>query len=96
MVSDPAGAEPRWQRFAHGLHEVRGLAWRDGWLYVTQRPEVSRLRDADGDGIADVYETVADGWGVSPVHETGWFVGQPDEILRGAERFRDPRWTGRR
>jgi lipoate-protein ligase A len=39
---------------------------------------------------------VADGWGVSPVHETGWFVGQPDEILRGAERFRDPRWTGRR
>ena len=30
MVSDPAGAEPRWQRFAHGLHEVLGLAWRDG------------------------------------------------------------------
>ncbi len=65
MVSDPAGDEPRWQRFAHGLHEVLGLAWRDGWLYVTQRPEVSRLRDADGDGVADVFETVADGWGVS-------------------------------
>ena len=65
MVSDPAGAAPRWQRFAHGLHEVLGLAWRDGWLYATQRPEVSRLRDSTGTGTADTYETVADGWGVS-------------------------------
>ena len=24
-------------RFAHGLHEVLGLAYKDGWLYVTQR-----------------------------------------------------------
>ena len=65
MVVDPTGLEPRWTRFAHGLHEVLGLAWRDGWLYVTQRPEVSRLRDDDGDGVADRFETVADGWGVS-------------------------------
>ena len=65
MVSDPAAGKPRWQRFAHGLHEVLGLAWRDGWLYVTQRPEVSRLRDTSGDGVADDYETVSDGWGVS-------------------------------
>ena len=65
VVDDPAGAEPTWTRFAHGLHEVLGLAWRDGSLYVTQRPEVSRLEDTDGDGEADVMETVADGWGVS-------------------------------
>jgi len=65
FVDDPAGAEPRWTRFAHGLHEVLGLAWRDGALYVTQRPEVSRLVDTDGDAVADVVETVADGWGVS-------------------------------
>jgi hypothetical protein len=65
MVKDPAADEPMWTRFAHGLHEVLGLAWKDGWLYVTQRPEVSRLRDTDGDGIADEFETVADGWGVS-------------------------------
>lgn len=65
IVSDPAGPEPRWTRFAHGLHEVLGLAWKDGWLYVTQRPEVSRLRDTSGDGVADDFETVADGWGVS-------------------------------
>ncbi len=65
MVTDPTGAKPSWTRFAHGLHEVLGLAWKDGWLYATQRPEVSRLRDVDGDGVAEVFETVADGWGVS-------------------------------
>lgn len=65
MVADPTGPKPAWTRFAHGLHEVLGLAWKDGWLYVTQRPEVSRLKDADGDGQADTFETVADGWGVS-------------------------------
>jgi glucose/arabinose dehydrogenase len=65
MVADPTGAKPVWTRFAHGLHEVLGLTWKDGWLYVTQRPEVSRLKDADGDGTAETFETVADGWGVS-------------------------------
>jgi glucose/arabinose dehydrogenase len=65
MVADPTGAKPVWTRFAHGLHEVLGLTWKDGWLYVTQRPEVSRLKDADGDGAAETFETVADGWGVS-------------------------------
>lgn len=51
--------------FAHGLHEVLGLAYRDGWLYVTQRCDVSRLRDTDGDGLADDYELVNDEWEIS-------------------------------
>ena len=59
------GGEPKWTRFAHGLHEPLGLAWKEGWLYVVQRPDVSRLRDADGDGRADIFEVVADGWGIS-------------------------------
>lgn len=54
----------QWTLFAEGLHEPLGLAWRDGWLYVVQRPEVTRLRDEDGDGRADVFETVSDGWGI--------------------------------
>jgi hypothetical protein len=65
LVRDPAGEKPSWKRFAHGLHEILGLAWKDGWLYVTHRPEVTRIRDTDGDGEADLFETVADGWGVS-------------------------------
>ncbi len=54
-----------YQLYAEGLHEVLGLAWRDGWLYVTQRPEVSRLKDKDGDGRADVFETVNADWAVT-------------------------------
>lgn len=61
---DPASA-PKMTRFAHGLHEALGLAYRDGWLYVTQRCEVSRLRDTNGDGKADQFETVNDDWEVT-------------------------------
>lgn len=52
-------------RFAHGLHEILGLAWRDGWLYLTQRCEVSRIRDTNGDGKADEFETVNDDWSIN-------------------------------
>jgi glucose/arabinose dehydrogenase len=55
----------RFSRFAHGLHEVLGLAWKDGWLYVTQRGEVSRIKDSDGDGKANIFETVCDGWSIN-------------------------------
>ncbi|MBI3468268.1 MAG: hypothetical protein HY000_35135, partial [Planctomycetes bacterium] len=64
LVDDPA-QNAKWSRFAHGLHEVLGLAWRDGWLYVTQRGEVSRIKDSDADGKADIFETVCDAWGIS-------------------------------
>ncbi|MFN9789211.1 MAG: hypothetical protein ACK54R_05700, partial [Pirellulaceae bacterium] len=40
MVSLPMAesvTSAQFQRFAHGLHEPIGLAWKDGWLYVTQR-----------------------------------------------------------
>src|SRR5205085_5581774 len=50
---------PQFTRFAQGLHEALGLAWRDGALYTAQRGELTRLRDGDGDGRADRYEAVA-------------------------------------
>lgn len=68
MVDKPLGEKvsaSNFKRFAHGLHEPLGLAERDGWLYVTQRSDVSRLRDTNGDGVADEFEVVADGWGIS-------------------------------
>lgn len=68
LVADPFSDHPgshTWTRFAHGLHEVLGISFRDGWLYVTQRGDVSRLRDTDGDVVADVYEVVNDDWEVS-------------------------------
>ena len=55
----------RLTRYASGLHECLGLAWKAGSLYVTQRPEITRLVDEDADGRADLFETVSDGWGIS-------------------------------
>ncbi|HEX7980863.1 MAG TPA: hypothetical protein VF461_19815, partial [Gemmatimonadaceae bacterium] len=62
LVENPSsanGGQPHFTRFAQGLHEALGLAYRDGALYTTQRSELTRLRDTDGDGKADRYETVA-------------------------------------
>jgi glucose/arabinose dehydrogenase len=67
LVENPFGdpAAMKWSRFAHGLHEVLGVAERDGWLYVTQRGDVSRIRDTTGDGVADKFEVVNDDWEIS-------------------------------
>ncbi len=61
--------DPQYHLFATGLHEVFGLAWRDGSLYATQQGEVTRLVDRDGDGRADRYETISDRWGFGDEHE---------------------------
>ncbi len=60
---------PRFERFATGLDEVLGLAWRDGAFYVTQQTEVTRIRDTDGDGRADRFDTLSDVWGFNNYHE---------------------------
>ena len=53
------GVEPTYTRFAHGLHEPLGLMQSgEGELLVSQRGEVTRLKDTDGDGRADDYEAV--------------------------------------
>ncbi|TDU62565.1 glucose/arabinose dehydrogenase [Prosthecobacter fusiformis] len=64
--AEPATVEKLgYKLFASGMHELLGLTWHEGALYVTQRSEVTRLRDTDGDGTADEYLTVGQGWGVS-------------------------------
>jgi len=68
IVENPYAADGRgvkWRRFAGALHESLGLAFHDGALFASQRTEITRLRDTDGDGIADEYRCVAKGWGVS-------------------------------
>tara|TARA_R110002073_G_scaffold60209_8_gene151207 strand:- start:1193 stop:2665 length:1473 start_codon:yes stop_codon:yes gene_type:complete len=67
-ISDPFAKDvsaSQFKLYARGLHEPLSLASRDGWLYAVQRPEVTRMKDTDGDGAADVFETYADGWGIS-------------------------------
>src|SRR5580704_13874295 len=68
MIDNAYAEDPKqakFTRFAHGLHEILGLAQKDGWLYVTQRPDVSRIKDTNNDGKADVFEVVTDGWEIN-------------------------------
>jgi glucose/arabinose dehydrogenase/cytochrome c551/c552 len=61
IISNPCMKDslpPRYSLFAEGLHEPLGLAYHQGALYVAQRPELTRLRDVNGDGIADEYKTI--------------------------------------
>ena len=64
MVYDPDTKE--WSLFAKGLHDPLGvLAVSNDELLIGQRPEVTRVKDTDGDGQADLYETVTDDFGMS-------------------------------
>ena len=54
-----------YQKFASGLHEPLGILEDGNSFLVAQRTEVTRLRDFDGDDVADEYLTAASGWNVS-------------------------------
>ncbi|AEE52962.1 plastocyanin/azurin family copper-binding protein [Haliscomenobacter hydrossis] len=61
MIENPYmlnGTQPHYQLYAEGLHEVLGLAYKDGSLYCTQRGELTKMTDTDGDGRADVFEPI--------------------------------------
>lgn len=55
-----------WKVFATGLHEPLGIhAVNNSEFIVMQRPELTRIKDSDGDGMADHYETLSDDFGIS-------------------------------
>ncbi|MCC9137590.1 c-type cytochrome [Pontibacter silvestris] len=58
IAENPTSARPFFRKFASGLHEVLGLAYKDGALYCAQRGELTKLTDTDNDGKADLFETV--------------------------------------
>jgi hypothetical protein len=68
LVSNPDTedlAKIDYKLFATGLHEALGLCVDGKDVYVVQRPELTKLVDADGDDVADEYHTVCNKWGVS-------------------------------
>lgn len=91
---DPADA--RFTLFAEGLWEGMGLNVVDGELFVLQRSELSRLTDADGDGVCDTIDTVAGGWGLSGnYHEFAFGLPQfpdGDFLITLNLSFFTPKW----
>jgi len=69
IVTNPGSDDPaqvRFTRFATGLHESLGLWVQDDrTVFVTQRAELTKLIDTNGDDVADEYQTFCDKWGVS-------------------------------
>lgn len=56
----------KWKLFAEGMHDPLGiLVVNNREIIIMQRPELTRIRDTDGDGMADDYETVTDDFGMS-------------------------------
>ncbi|MEM9830122.1 MAG: plastocyanin/azurin family copper-binding protein [Bacteroidota bacterium] len=58
LLGEPTSVRPTFSRFAHGLHEPLGLAYRNGAFYTTQRAEVTKLTDTNNDGKADRYQSI--------------------------------------
>ena len=55
-----------WKLFAEGIHDPLGImAISNSEILVMQRPELTRVKDTNGDGMADLYETVTDDFGLS-------------------------------
>ena len=53
--SDQDGVADQAKEFAKGFNSVQGLAWRGNDLYVANSPELTVVRDLDGDDVADEY-----------------------------------------
>lgn len=47
-----------YRRYASGLHEILGLAYKDGVFYCSQRGELTKISDTNRDGVADLYEPI--------------------------------------
>ncbi|MDO5972348.1 plastocyanin/azurin family copper-binding protein [Flavivirga aquimarina] len=58
LIDKPNSKTPIYNRYAHGLHEALGLAYKDNGFYLSQRGELTRLEDKNNDGVADLYKTI--------------------------------------
>jgi glucose/arabinose dehydrogenase len=69
----------KWKTYARGLHEPFGMYYKDGSMFLTQRPEFSKLTDTNGDLKADRFETINDEWGINGDYHEYAFGTKPDK-----------------
>jgi cytochrome c551/c552 len=98
IIENPTSTKPYFRKFASGLHELLGLAYKDGALYCAQRGELTKLVDTNHDGKADVYETVY-AWPLSGNYHEYSFgpkIGPDGSFYVTANQgFTDPWWQAR-
>jgi len=64
-----AGGELRWQRMAAGLYRALGLVVQQDQVLVLGSDQITRLHDRNGDGEADFYECVTNGYPTTGGHD---------------------------
>ncbi len=64
-LSDPE-LKLKWKRFATGMFQPLGLKVVKGEIYVAGRDQLTRLKDLNGDGEADLYENFNNDTVVTP------------------------------
>ena len=69
--------KPEYHLFAGVQDEIFSLSWKNGAMTTTTWGEVTRISDADGDGVADNYDTLTNNWGYAEGHEFA-FGSKPD------------------
>ena len=67
VLENPYGnpASAVFRPWARGLAQPLGFLEHNGWIYTAQRGELTRIKDSNGDGKADIFETVCDAWDIS-------------------------------
>jgi hypothetical protein len=68
LITNPHSDDPadiKFKLFASGMHEALGLHVDGKDIYVTQRPELTKLIDKDGDDWVEEFVTICDKWGCS-------------------------------
>ncbi len=59
--ADNDGVAETVKTFAEGLNCVQAMAWKGNELWVANAPELTVLRDTDGDDVADEYQVIFTG-----------------------------------
>lgn len=78
--TDGDGVADRRKVFATGFNSIQALAWKGGDLYVANSPELTVVRDLDGDDVADEYVVVFTDLG-NAEHSLHGLVWGPDGRL---------------
>jgi putative membrane-bound dehydrogenase-like protein len=92
LIRNPDGqlAPPGFHRkrtvFADKIYSPAGSAWHDGYLYVLHDPLLTRFKDTDGDGVADVREDLVTNLGIPPNE------GLNDHVVSGFTLGMDGFW----
>lgn len=72
------------KKIAEDLKDPLGIITVDGDVYVAEQFQITRLKDADGDGFYETHEVVANGWQSDNYHHFTFGLLERDGYLYGS------------